>query len=108
MVFGVLSISLFRVAAYHCAMVVVQLGDPLPIFQSVFQAMLLGFTPFFGHNNLPDIDLRLAVHALTWIYECYADKVTFGMETLKVIEVRGLSCQLGENDGNLRALHTRN
>ena len=90
-------------------MVVVQLGDPLPIFQSVFQAMLLGFTPFFGHNNLPDIDLRLAVHTLTWIYERYADEVTFCMETLKVIEVLGSIHRLRGNDAGLRkgALHTR-
>jgi len=64
-----------------------QLGDPMPLFQSVFQAMLLGFTPLFGCNNLPEIDLRLAVHVLTWIYERYTEEVTFCMETLKVIEV---------------------
>lgn len=64
-----------------------QLGDPLPLFQSVYQAMLLGFTPLFGSNNLPEIDLRLAVHVLTWIYERHTDEVAFCMETLKVIEV---------------------
>jgi len=64
-----------------------QLGDPLPLFQSVFQAMLLGFTPLFGSNNLPEIDLRLAVHVLTWIYERHSEEVSFCMETLKVIEV---------------------
>jgi DnaJ family protein C protein 13 len=65
---------------------VLQLREPLSIFQSVFQAMLLGFTPLFGHNNLPEIDLRLASHVLTWIYERHADEVTFCMETLNVIE----------------------
>jgi DnaJ family protein C protein 13 len=64
-----------------------QLNDPLPLFQSVYQAMLLGFTPLFGNNNLPEIDLRLAVHVLTWIYEHHTDDVISCMETLKVIEV---------------------
>ncbi|KAH9562610.1 hypothetical protein CY35_05G081400 [Sphagnum magellanicum] len=63
-----------------------KLREPLSIFQSVFQAMVLGFTPLFGHNNLPEIDLRLASHVLTWIYERHADEVTFCMETLNVIE----------------------
>ncbi|KAG0579697.1 hypothetical protein KC19_4G117600 [Ceratodon purpureus] len=63
-----------------------KLNEPLPLFQSVYQAMLLGFTPLFGNNNLPEIDLRLAVHVLTWIYERHTDDVTFCMETLKVIE----------------------
>lgn len=63
-----------------------KLGDPLPLFQSVYQAMLLGFTPLFGNNNLPEIDLRLAVHVLTWIYERHTDDVSSCMETLKVIE----------------------
>lgn len=59
----------------------------MPLFQSVFQAMLLGFTPLFGNNNLPEIDLRLAVHVLTWIYDRHTEDVAPCMETLKVIEV---------------------
>lgn len=64
-----------------------QLHEPLAIFQSVFQAMVLGFTPLFGHNNLPELDLRLAVHVLTWIYERHAEEVAFCLETLNVVEV---------------------
>ena len=67
--------------------IVGQLHEPLAIFQSVFQAMVLGFTPLFGHNNLPELDLRLAVHVLTWIYERHADEVSFCIETLNVVEV---------------------
>ncbi|XP_024368115.1 uncharacterized protein [Physcomitrium patens] len=63
-----------------------KLHQPLAIFQSVFQAMVLGFTPLFGHNNLPELDLRLAVHVLTWIYERHADEVAFCLETLNVVE----------------------
>ncbi|KAG0590844.1 hypothetical protein KC19_1G130600 [Ceratodon purpureus] len=63
-----------------------KLGDPVPLFQSVFQAMLLGFTPLFGNNNLPEIDLRLAVHVLTWIYDRNTEDIASCMETLKVIE----------------------
>lgn len=63
-----------------------KLSDPQPLFQSVYQAMLLGFTPLFGNNNLPELDLRLAVHVLTWIYERHTEEVTLCMETLKVIE----------------------
>lgn len=69
-----------------------QLRDPLSIFQSVFQAMVLGFTPLFGHNNLPEIDLRLAAHALSWIYNRHADEVTYCLETLNVIEVVPPNC----------------
>ncbi len=64
-----------------------QLHEPLSIFQSVFQAMVLGFTPLFGHNNLPEIDLRLASHVLAWIYERHAEEVAFCLETLNVVEV---------------------
>jgi DnaJ family protein C protein 13 len=49
--------------------------------------MLLGFTPLFGSNNLPEIDLRLAVHVLTWIYERHTDDVLSCMDALNVIEV---------------------
>jgi hypothetical protein len=56
--------------------------------------MVLGFTPLFGHNNLPEIDLRLASHVLTCIYERHADEVTFCMETLNVIEVNFVCMQL--------------
>jgi DnaJ family protein C protein 13 len=64
-----------------------QLKNPVSLFQSVFQAMVLGFTPLFGHNNLPEVDLRLTAHALTWLYERYAEQVAFCVETLNVIEV---------------------
>jgi hypothetical protein len=67
--------------------IVEQLHEPLAIFQAVFQAMVLGFTPLFGHNNLPELDLRLAVHVLAWIYERHADEVAFCVETLNVVEV---------------------
>lgn len=63
-----------------------KLHEPLAIFQSVFQAMVLGFTPLFGHNNLPELDLRLAVHVLIWIYERHADEVAFSVQTLNVVE----------------------
>ncbi|KAH9554372.1 hypothetical protein CY35_08G060500 [Sphagnum magellanicum] len=63
-----------------------KLHEPLSIFQSVFQAMVLGFTPLFGHNNLPEIDLRLASHVLAWIYERHAEEVAFCLETLNVVE----------------------
>ncbi|CAM6112927.1 unnamed protein product [Calypogeia fissa] len=63
-----------------------KLKNPLSLFQSVFQAMVLGFTPLFGHSSLPEVDLRLAAHALTWLYERYAEQVSFCVETLNVIE----------------------
>ncbi|BBN14040.1 DnaJ homolog subfamily C member 13 [Marchantia polymorpha subsp. ruderalis] len=63
-----------------------KLRDPLSLFQSVFQAMVLGFTPLYGHNHLPEVDLRLTAHVLTWLYERHAEQVNFCVETLNVIE----------------------
>ncbi|EFJ24515.1 hypothetical protein SELMODRAFT_414652 [Selaginella moellendorffii] len=60
--------------------------SPLALFQAVFQSLILGFTPFFGHNNTPEVDLRLAVHVLTKLYERYALEVTFCLQTSNVIE----------------------
>eukprot|EP01018_Ginkgo_biloba_P000780 Gb_17024 [translate_table: standard] len=64
-----------------------QIKDPLSLFQSVFQAMVLGFTPFFGHNNLPEVDLRLAAHALAMIYERHSEDLVSCLAPLNVIEI---------------------
>ncbi|KAH9310179.1 hypothetical protein KI387_038090, partial [Taxus chinensis] len=64
-----------------------QIEDPISLFQSVFQAMVLGFTPFFGNNNLPEIDLRLAAHVLTWIYERHYEILVSSLTSLNVIEI---------------------
>ena len=65
-----------------------QLRDPLSTFQAVLQAMVLGFTPLFGQMNLPEVDLRLAAHVLSWIYERHAEDLQHCLEKLNVIEVR--------------------
>ena len=70
-----------------------QLRDPLSTFQAVLQAMVLGFTPLFGQMNLPEVDLRLAAHVLSWIYERHAEDLQHCLEKLNVIEVR-LHCFL--------------
>ncbi|XP_057836865.1 uncharacterized protein LOC131047061 isoform X1 [Cryptomeria japonica] len=64
-----------------------QIEDSVSLFQAVFQAMVLGFTPFFGNNNLPEIDLRLAAHVLTWIYERHSEKLFSSITSLNVIEI---------------------
>lgn len=64
-----------------------QIKDHVSLFQSVFQSMVLGFTPFFGHNNLPEVDLRLAAHALTWIYERHSESLVLSLMSLNVIEI---------------------
>lgn len=64
-----------------------QIKDHVSLFQSVFQAMVLGFTPFFGNNNLPEVDLRLAAHVLTWIYEQHSENLFSSLESLNVIEI---------------------
>lgn len=64
-----------------------QIKDHVSLFQSVFQSIVLGFTPFFGHNNLPEVDLRLAAHALTWIYERHSESLVLSLMSLNVIEI---------------------
>lgn len=64
-----------------------KLRDPLSTFQAVLQAMVLGFTPLFGQNNLPEVDLRLAAHVLSWIYERHAEDIQSCLERLNVIEI---------------------
>ena len=64
-----------------------QLRDPLSTFQAVLQAMVLGFTPLFGQISLPEVDLRLASHVLTWIYERHAEDIQGFLEKMNVIEV---------------------
>lgn len=64
-----------------------KLRDPLSTFEAVLQAMVLGFTPLFGQNNLPEVDLRLAAHVLTWIYERHAEDIQHCLGRLNVIEI---------------------
>ncbi|KAH7284662.1 hypothetical protein KP509_34G065300 [Ceratopteris richardii] len=64
-----------------------KLRDPLSTFEAVLQAMILGFTPLFGQNNLPEVDLRLAAHVLSWIYERHAEDIQHCLGKLNVIEV---------------------
>ncbi|KAI5070204.1 hypothetical protein GOP47_0014547 [Adiantum capillus-veneris] len=64
-----------------------KLRDPLSTFEAVLQAMVLGFTPLFGQNNLPEVDLRLAAHVLSWIYERHAEDIQHCLGRLNVIEI---------------------
>ncbi|KAH7421759.1 hypothetical protein KP509_13G074000 [Ceratopteris richardii] len=64
-----------------------KLRDPLSTFEAVLQAMMLGFTPLFGQNNLPEVDLRLSAHVLSWIYERHADDIQQCLGRLNVIEI---------------------
>eukprot|EP00850_Spirogloea_muscicola_P002088 SM000008S22177 [mRNA] locus=s8:226750:241282:- [translate_table: standard] len=64
----------------------VKLQEPALLFQSVFQALLLAFTPLYGTCGLPEVDPRLAVHLLSWIYERYPEELSTTMETLKTVE----------------------
>lgn len=64
-----------------------KLKDPVSLFQSVLQALILGCTPLFGHNNLPEVDLRLVAHVLSWIYERHAEDIQVLLEKLNVIEI---------------------
>eukprot|EP00250_Pteridium_aquilinum_P018104 c23944_g1_i1 orf=785-7753(-) len=64
-----------------------KLRDPLSTFEAVLQAMVLGFTPLFGQNNLPEVDLRLAAHVLSWIYERHAEDIQHYLGRLNVIEI---------------------
>ena len=47
------------------------------------QALIVCFTPLYGTCDLPEIEPRLAVDALTWIYERHHEELTFTVENLK-------------------------
>eukprot|EP00850_Spirogloea_muscicola_P007083 SM000035S13063 [mRNA] locus=s35:223450:237908:+ [translate_table: standard] len=63
-----------------------KLQEPALLFQSIFQALLLAFTPLYGTCGLPEVDPRLAVHSLSWIYERYSEELSTTMETLRAVE----------------------
>ena len=58
------------------------------------QALIVCFTPLYGTCDLPEIEPRLAVDALTWIYERHHEELTFTVENLKGVEVRNGGARL--------------
>lgn len=47
----------------------------------------MGFTPLFDQMGLPEVDLKLGAHVLTWIYERHAEDIQGFIEKMNVIEV---------------------
>eukprot|EP00897_Mesotaenium_endlicherianum_P010025 jgi/Mesen1/9050/ME000057S08477 len=62
------------------------LEDPGRLFMAVFHALQLCFTPLYGTSNLPEIEPRLAMDSLTWIYERYAVDLAPVMDNLSVVQ----------------------
>ncbi|CAI5509571.1 unnamed protein product, partial [Closterium sp. Naga37s-1] len=65
-----------------------KLDDPAALFTATLQALLLCFTPLYGTCELPEIEPRLAVDALTWMYERHEGEIRGVVENLLVVEWR--------------------
>ncbi|CAI5478316.1 unnamed protein product, partial [Closterium sp. Yama58-4] len=64
-----------------------KLDDPAALFTATLQALLLCFTPLYGTCELPEIEPRLAVDALTWMYERHEGEIRSVVENLHVVEL---------------------
>ncbi|CAI5968403.1 unnamed protein product [Closterium sp. NIES-64] len=64
-----------------------KLDDPAALFTATLQALLLCFTPLYGTCELPEIEPRLAVDALTWMYERHEGELRGVVENLHVVEL---------------------
>ncbi|CAI7768996.1 unnamed protein product, partial [Closterium sp. NIES-54] len=64
-----------------------KLDDPAALFTATLQALLLCFTPLYGTCELPEIEPRLAVDALTWMYERHEGEIRGVVENLHVVEL---------------------
>ncbi|GJP72246.1 hypothetical protein CLOP_g2993, partial [Closterium sp. NIES-67] len=64
-----------------------KLDDPAALFTATLQALLLCFTPLYGTCDLPEIEPRLAVDALTWMYERHEGEIRGVVENLHVVEL---------------------
>jgi hypothetical protein len=69
-----------------------QLRDSVTFFSSLFQTIILGFTPLAplqgGARNAAEIDLRLGVHSLAWVFKRHSKELGHAVQGLNVIEVK--------------------
>lgn len=68
-----------------------QLRDAVTFFSSLFQTIILGFTPLAPlqgpTRSVTEIDLRLGVHALAWVFKRHHKELGHAVQGLNVIEV---------------------
>ncbi|GBG63346.1 hypothetical protein CBR_g37703 [Chara braunii] len=63
-----------------------KMPDPRRLFQSLFHSLMLGFT-VLQERGVAEVDLRLAVHALSWVYERYSHQLQELVLDLLMIEI---------------------
>eukprot|EP00271_Cylindrocystis_brebissonii_P009775 TRINITY_DN2501_c0_g1_i2.p1 TRINITY_DN2501_c0_g1~~TRINITY_DN2501_c0_g1_i2.p1 ORF type:complete len:1658 (+),score=386.93 TRINITY_DN2501_c0_g1_i2:98-5071(+) len=63
-----------------------QLQNPVQLFQAILHALIVCFTPLYGTSNLPEVEPRLAMDAMTWILERHYEELAPTLETLRVVE----------------------
>lgn len=86
-----------------------QLQDPAGLFQAVTTSLLVCFTPLYGTCEIPEIEPRLAVDVLTWLFERHGPQIAPLIDSLRVIEVPSttldplpLYCSLEQASGSIK------